>query len=121
MVLNITVFRSSSSFHTDCTFSPSKMSHLLNFTTLNAFVNIQSHSFAIVKREIATRKIPFEEYTTSWAVADAVIEGKRPLVPTNCGALVSSYFGLMQTCWSANAASRPTFRASVGELSAKQQ
>ena len=38
------------------------------------------YSFGLILYELATRRVPFEDYTPNWKIAEAVLSGERPVV-----------------------------------------
>ncbi len=71
------------------------------------------YSYGIVLWEIWTRDLPFRDLKTIWAIRGAVVGGSRPPVPADSPA---AYAELMQQCWQATPAARPTFAACVEAL-----
>ena len=65
--------------------------------------------------EVWTRQLPFEDMRTAWAIRDAVAEGKRP---PSAGVGPPGYEALMEACWHADPAARPSFDACVQRLAA---
>ncbi|KAL0565170.1 hypothetical protein V5O48_016859 [Marasmius crinis-equi] len=67
------------------------------------------YSYACVCYEIFTGGLqPFPELPNEMAVAFQVAQGKRPSRPEEKPELSDAMWSLMQTCWDANPASRPT-------------
>lgn len=66
------------------------------------------YSFGIVLFQIATRRWPFDHVKSHFRLRSLVEQGERPCVlPSD--AVPSGLLDLMQLCWQADAASRPSF------------
>jgi serine/threonine protein kinase len=77
---------------------------------------IDQYSFGIVMWELVTRHEPWKEEIVesgphfSFALRDAVLDGKRPTVPKETETeFPEAYITLMQQCWSGSPQDRPSF------------
>ncbi len=75
---------------------------------------VDVYSFGIVLWEIWARDQPFKDLKTIWAIRAAVVEGVRPPVP---GDAPTAFSELMQQCWQAEPAARPSFTSCLQALS----
>lgn len=64
------------------------------------------YSFGIILWELLTQKQPFSDIQRDFQIADAVMLGARPPIPSDCPA---GYKALMQACWHQKPQTRPTF------------
>lgn len=73
------------------------------------------YSFGMLLWEIVTQKIPFENETNPAVIKNWVIRGVREVIPDNCPEMLAK---LINECWHANPAERPTIAEVVTRLKA---
>lgn len=66
----------------------------------------ETYAFGVIMWELIARKHPYSEYRWMWELENAVIQGKRPLIPSDCP---DSWRKLMEACWAPDPAIRPPF------------
>lgn len=64
------------------------------------------YAFGVMMWELVARKHPYGEYRFMWELENAVVEGKRPVIPSGTP---EPWKKLMTTCWSPDPNQRPTF------------
>lgn len=65
------------------------------------------YSYGIILWELVARKLPFEEIGFDNKVEEAVMQGKRPTIPSDSN---STFAQLISDCWMQNPDKRPTFK-----------
>lgn len=70
-------------------------------------IKIDVYSFGIICWQLFTCRIPYVEIPGSvLAVAEAVLSGHRPAIPSDCPTLFAK---IMKRCWHESALRRPSF------------
>jgi len=73
-------------------------------------------SFGIVMWEIASHKMPFNNYTDEIGIEAAIVRGERLEIPDD---VTNEYSNLMQKCWANEPSERPTFDSIIQDLSSQ--
>lgn len=95
-------FEQTSMFGTLCWLAPEVLLHKPYDLTVDVY------SFGIVMSEIASRKLPFHDYSGS--LSKAIINGLRPTIPADTP---TEWVEMMQRCWHDNPQHRPSFEQIV--------
>ena len=75
------------------------------------------YSYGIVTWEICSRKIPFVKLETRIDIMEAIVDGKRPEVPSGCPVDLRK---VMECCWRQDHQERPTMEEVLGMLNTDQ-
>jgi len=63
------------------------------------------YSFALILWALWVQKEPFTEFEHPWEIARHVLEGHRPIIPSDCP---DAFRDLMAQCWATDPAIRPS-------------
>lgn len=86
---------------------------LTSASTTRYSVKVDVYSFGMVLWELWEKRKPFEEYSSRFDIIDAIRAGSRPKIGDDCPPVFRS---LIQRCWQADPARRPTFQSIVKYL-----
>eukprot|EP01129_Flabellula_baltica_P007451 TRINITY_DN2902_c0_g1_i2.p1 TRINITY_DN2902_c0_g1~~TRINITY_DN2902_c0_g1_i2.p1 ORF type:complete len:2061 (-),score=333.79 TRINITY_DN2902_c0_g1_i2:97-6237(-) len=72
-----------------------------------------TYAFGFVVWELATRKVPFENFDFFSDITDAILSGERPEIPKYCPDNMKS---LLERCWEASPDDRPEWDIIISDL-----
>jgi serine/threonine protein kinase len=76
-------------------------------STTRYSVKVDVYSFGMVMWELWEKRRPYDEFHSRFDITDAIRAGKRPVISDNCP---PAWKSLVQRCWQAEPARRPTFK-----------
>lgn len=76
-------------------------------STTRYSVKVDVYSFGMVMWELWEKRRPYDEFHSRFDITDAIRSGKRPVISDNCP---PAWKSLVQRCWQAEPARRPTFK-----------
>lgn len=105
------------SIGTICYMSPEM---LMNKVKQETSFKTDVYSFGIIMHEVFFEKVPYldsEDFDSIIALGSHVVKGLRPFIPDRSYSdAENAYIDLMQRCWSAKIAERPTFEEILREF-----